>query len=153
MAWLQCTRDIGFALQDQINEAIDRKKACCGGAYALPYFYGKVESEFRPTIETLVPTYGVRVDLFSDHNIMINFASNDGEWIFLAIPYTQTLKSNWTGIDPLNHGLINGPISIGGGLFPYPEVALVTFEEIVDVPYRIYLSNYASAAGSITFKN
>jgi hypothetical protein len=153
MAWIQCARDVGFALQDQITEAIDRKKACCGGAYALPYFWGKVDEEYRPDAETLVPLYGVRVDLFSDHNIIIDFNSSDSEWIFLAVPYDKPVKSNWAGTDPLNHGLIQGPISIGGGLFPYPDVVIVNIAEIVDAPYRIYLSNYASAAGFITFKN
>jgi hypothetical protein len=71
------------------------------------------------TLVTLQPPSG---------SLSIPFNSANDDFLWFAIPVTTSTKSTWY-VSVINQGLIGGPVSIFGNLFPNPEI--VTYNGIL----------------------
>jgi len=77
----------------------------------------------------------------------IPFNSSAYDYIWFALP-SGTTKTKWTSLS--NNGEICGSISMGGNLFPEPEVVTNVCTTCWNgQTYQIYVSNYQSAVSTI----
>jgi hypothetical protein len=120
-----------------------------------PYFYGKVASGgcpagvCRPAATASLITGGTKCVCNSDNTIYVNFNSTANDYIWFAIPSAYSSKTCWY-INALNNGNIGGVVSAGGNLFPdFNSVNSVTTVCWAGQTYKIYISNYQSAANTI----
>jgi hypothetical protein len=120
-----------------------------------PYFYGKVASGGcpagvnRPTASASLITGGTKCVCNSNNTIYINFGSIADDYIWFAIPTAYSSKTCWY-VNALNNGNIGGVVSAGGNLFPdFSSVNPVTTACWAGQTYKIYISNYQSAANAI----
>jgi len=113
-----------------------------------PYFYGHV-SGVRPTANQALINGGTKNVSSSTGSIVINFSSGSSDYLWFAIPSTSTSRSTWF-ISALNNGSIGGPVSLGGNLFPDPNVVTISSPTSLwsNVSYKIYISNYSTAVSS-----
>lgn len=84
----------------------------------------------------------IDLELFS---INIPFNSGDNDFIWLAIPQENTVRTKWF-VNIFNQGDIGGAKNLNGNLFPDPEV--ITIDNKI---YTIYISNYRTSAEFINF--
>ena len=126
-----------------------------------PYFYGTFASGGasvgvnRPAATDALVKSGTIVHATSDGTITVNFNSDFDDYLFLAIPASSTPKTVWyAGV--LNNGTIGGAVSVGGNLFPDPEIINVnlTIPLLGVVEYQVYISNFQTEAlTDIEFRN
>jgi hypothetical protein len=125
-----------------------------------PYFFGKVASggaapgASRPAANQSLINGGTKVVAQSLNDITLNFASTSDDYIWFAIPSGSPSKNSWY-VNALNNGPIGGSVSPGGNLFPDPVTVSINSPGALwsTVSYKIYISNYQTAAGSITMRN
>jgi hypothetical protein len=67
-------------------------------------------------------------------SLVIPYNSANDDFLWFAIPVAAGAKSTWY-VSALNQGLIGGPVSVFGNLFPNPEI--VTYNTI---PMYLYIS-------------
>ena len=76
------------------------------------------------------------------------FNSTSDDYLWFATPSGSTSKTCWY-VDALNSGLIGGAVNPGGNLFPdFESVTGITTTCWNNQEYKIYVSNYQSAATS-----
>jgi hypothetical protein len=126
-----------------------------------PYFYGKVASGGalpgvnRPVANQALINSGTAVVADSSGTININFNSGVDDYFWFAVPASMPLKTSWF-VTILNNGAIGGPVSVGGNLFPAPDLVSVNSPSLLwaGVNYNIYITNYQSAiAASMALNN
>lgn len=94
-------------------------------------------------------TYSCKCVGYSTGTILVNFGSTNDDYIWFATPSGSTSKTCWYE-SALNNGSIGGVVSAGGNLFPDNEsVTGVTTTCWSGETYKIYVSNYQSAASTI----
>ncbi len=81
----------------------------------------------------------------TDFSLSIPFASNNNDFIWLAIPTGFPIRTRWY-VNIFNRGDIGGIKNINGNLFPNPETKIINGTE-----YSIYISNYRTKAQTINF--
>lgn len=120
-----------------------------------PYFWGKVASGGcpagcnRPTPTCALVIAGNKVVVNSSGTVYINFGSSADDYIWFAIPDTSTSKTCWY-VNALNNGSIGGAVTPGGNLFPaYASVNPVTTVYWSGQTYKVYISNYQTASGTL----
>lgn len=119
----------------------------------LPYFWGKCTcpgsaGANRPTATASMITGGTKVVANSSGSINITFNSSDSDYIWFAVPSSVSDKTCWC-VNALNNGAIGGGVSAGCNLFPAPN----TISGVANAcwsgqSYKVYISNYQSAASS-----
>ena len=138
----------------------------------LPWYWGRIASGGAPAGSNR-PDVTVIRDCINDLNdvsgtslnntckivgvstgtISVNFNSTADDYIWFAIPQPSTSKTTWF-ISQLNNGSIGGVVSPGGNLFPQfisEDVSSPIWGNMIscDQEYKIYISNYQSAATQI----
>jgi len=120
-----------------------------------PYFYGTFASSGasaggnRPAATAALITGGTKVVAQSVNTICINFGSTSDDYIWFATPTGSTSKTKWF-VDALNNGNIGGAVTPGGNLFPALNIVTgVTTTCWSGQAYKLYISNYQTAATSI----
>lgn len=126
---------------------------CITGIY--PYYYGTYSSGGvgmgvnRPTPTALLITGGTKVVDLSSGSICINYNSTNDDYIWFAIPQASTSKLIWY-VCVLNNGDIGGSVSIGGNLFPDPDIISSVANDCWNSQtYKLYISNYQTAVSTI----
>lgn len=121
-----------------------------------PYFWGKVTSSTRPVINAAAIAAGNKVVADPNVNFEIPFNSGPGDYIWFAVPSTVAPKTNWREDgNPLNTGVIEGSVVVGGNLFPSPASDVVHSSVAVTtalwagVNYTVYVSNYRIAVDAL----
>lgn len=117
-----------------------------------PWYWGKVTSDTRPAINQAMVESGHLVATDSNGTLTAPYASTGWDYLWLAIPAASVPKRRWWAT-ALSTSEIGGPDHPGGNLFPDGAPLLVTTETWGDVPYRVYLSNWPTAAASMEFRN
>jgi hypothetical protein len=79
-------------------------------------------------------------------NIRIDFNSQPSDFLWFMIPSEYPVKTNWD-VTLLNTGIIGGPKTANGNLFPNPE--LFTFNS---TEYNLYISNYRTKVDQILIR-
>jgi hypothetical protein len=119
----------------------------------LSYYYGKVNSSNaiaganRPSANESLVLNGTEVNQPSTGTIGITFSSSSDQYVWFAIPNASTSKTVWY-VDVYNSGSIGGAISVGGNLFPNPEIVSVGGNN-----YKVYIANWQSEITAIEFRN
>lgn len=114
-------------------------------------YYGRLEVLGSlvniPTPDDIDIFSGIQVNNANviDFSLTIPFASQDNDFIWLAIPSAFPIRTKWY-INIFNRGDISGIKNINGNLFPTPETKIIN-----SIEYSIYISNYRTKAQTINF--
>ena len=107
---------------------------------ALNYwYYGKYESiggvvPIPTSLDINISTGIVVTNVNPAGTIVIPFNSATDDFLWFAIPVSATGKTNWF-VSSLNQGLIGGPVSPFGNLFPDPVIVVYN-----TIPLYLYIS-------------
>jgi hypothetical protein len=113
-----------------------------------PIFYGAFNSQPNATALNFT---GMTKQVASGQNtVTVSVGSTSSQWVVVAIPSSYPIKNKWF-ITELNQGAIGGSSNLFGTPTVHSKSSPNGFWG--GVSYRIYITNYASAIGTIQLRN
>jgi len=118
--------------------------------FLYPRFYGKVNGWAKPTKNQALIASWTKVVWSSTGTIIAPFSSSASDWLWFAIPQTSTSKTTW-----FENALNNWPIWWVSNLFDTETIVSINSPSWLWtwVNYKIYVSNYQSAATTLELRN
>lgn len=118
--------------------------------FTYPYFWGTVSGGGKPTANQALINSWTKVVANSNGTITINFSSASNDWLRFATPATSNTKTTWYE-NALNNGNIGSPSDLFGALSTVSIDSPTSLWSGVN--YKIYISNFQSAAGTLELRN
>lgn len=113
-----------------------------GYNFIYPYFWGKSSDRNVLAADVIL---GNLVVGNSSSGVTINFNSTSSDYLWFAVPASVATFDTWF-ITALNNGSIGGAVDIAGNLFPDPTTVELTTVNWAGIDYKLYISNYSTAA-------
>lgn len=137
-----------------VKDSITRTDLSTDIGIRLPlkgWYYGLIERVGGivdiPTVEDIDINNGNLVtNQNPNSNINISFNSDPSDFLWFIIPKEFPTKNKWD-VSQLNSGIIGGPKSKNGNLFPEPELYTIN-----SIEYYVYISNYRTKVNEILIR-